>query len=84
MTTFTPIRRHRPLFDCTGDCNQGRACTCKDAANSGDTLAQEIALHDQERAAAFLAGAEELERRAKPLVWTLLVGIVTVVVFALW
>lgn len=46
MTTFTPIRRHRPLFEtsCTGRCNQGRACTCADLADKGATLAANDAI----------------------------------------
>ena len=46
MTTFTPIRRHRPLFEtqCTGRCNQGRACTCADLADKGTTLAANDAI----------------------------------------
>ena len=87
MTTFTPIRRHRPLFEtaCHGNCNQGRSCTCKEAADSGDTLAQEIALHDQEQAALFLEHAEELQRRARPLVWAICAFVVAAAVVAvLW
>lgn len=60
MTTFTPIRRHRPLFDCTGDCNQGRACTCADLADKGTTLAANDAIHRDEEAASFAAHMRSL------------------------
>jgi len=57
MTTFTPIRRHRPLFEtsCTGKCNQGRACTCADLADKGTTLAANDAIERDEEAASFAA-----------------------------
>jgi len=53
MTASTPrIPRHRPLFEsaCTGDCNQGRHCTCREPADMGTTAGIE-AVKDREIAA---------------------------------
>ena len=78
-TAYTRRARQMPQYGC---CKQGSACVCSsEAADSGTTLAQEIAMQQAEEAEAFLAGAEEMQRRAQPLVWTILTALVAVLAF---